>query len=147
MLWGVKNMKGEKQEKTASDELAVPIQDEITISREEYEKLQNWAIQGQKKQSSFWTDALINPEGTRALKDAAKEVIESAMGSWAKLQRGILFYSGIRMVLVVVLLSSIVVVASWLTSIGRLDSSSFIFLLGILIGYLLTFLTKVELLK
>lgn len=121
-----------------------PQQEEVTIPVEEYQNLQYWASQGQKKQSSFWTDALNNPEGTRALKEGVKEVIDSTMGSWAKLQKGDLTYSAVRMLFVVLLLGAIIGVASWLTSTGRLDGSGLIFLLGTITGYLLTFLAKVE---
>ncbi|MBN1762801.1 MAG: hypothetical protein JW878_06980 [Methanomicrobia archaeon] len=69
------------------------------------------------------------------------------MGNWKKIQRDNLIYLGIRLIIVVVLIGAILGVATWLTSTGILDSSNFSLLLGILIGYLLTFLTKVELLK
>ncbi len=140
-------MVDDETKETASGVPAVQKQEEITISMKDYQELQYWASLGQKKQSSFWTDALSNPEGTSALKDGVKEVIDSTMGSLAKLQKGNLLYSAIRMVLVVGLLGAIVGVASWLTSTGRLDGSNLMFILGTLTGYLLTFLTKVELLK
>ncbi len=138
----------EEQKETASDVPAAQGQEELSISREEYNSLQYWATQGQKNQNSFWTVALSNPDGTRALiQEGIKDVIETVMENWKKIQKDNLIYLGIRLVIVVGLIGVILGVATWLTSRGILDSSNFSFLLGILIGYLLTFLTKVELLN
>ncbi len=115
----------------------------VQLSKEEFESLKYWAEIGQKK-STFWSDTLQNPEGTKALKDGVKEVVASALASWSTLERGRLIYSLIRITIVVALLAIIIGIASWLTSLGRLDSSSLIFLLGTITGYLLTFLTKIE---
>ena len=98
----------------------------------------------EQRQTSFLVEALKNPEGTIALKDGIKDVVDSTLASWAKLQKDQLRYSYIRIIIVVVLLGAIIGAASWLTSIGRLDGSSLIFLLGTVTGYLLTFLTKME---
>lgn len=145
---GVENMEKEEQKEPVSDVPAAQRQEELTISREEYEHLQYLATQGQKNQNSFWTVALSNPEGTRALiQEGIKEVIETVMENWKKIQKDNLTYLGIRLVIVVGLIGAILGVATWLTSTGHLDSSNFSFLIGILIGYLLTFLTKVELLR
>lgn len=81
------------------------------------------------------------------IQEGIKDVVETVMGNWKKIQRDNLIYLGIRLIIVVVLIGAILGVATWLTSTGILDSSNFSLLLGILIGYLLTFLTKVELLK
>lgn len=137
---------GEKNESVSIVD-SIEGQEERKISREEYERLQYLAAQGGKN-NSFWTAALSNPEGTRALlKEGIKDVIETVMKNWKDIQKGNLFYLCIRLVIVVSLLGAILGAATWLTSIGILDSSNFSLLLGILIGYLLTFLTKVELLK
>jgi hypothetical protein len=142
----------EESKEAASDVSEAQGQEELTISREEYEGLQYWANRGQRSQNSFWTAALSNPEGTRALiKESINIVLETVMGNWKDMQEAMqkanLRYLGTRLVIVVGLLGVILVVATWLTSLGILESSNFSFLLGILIGYLLTFLTKVELLK
>lgn len=115
----------------------------ITISKREYDELLYWADMEQRR-TSFWEEALKNPEGTTALKDGIKDVVDSTLASWAKLQSDQLKYSYIRIVVVVLLLGVIIGAASWLTSIGRLDGSGLIFLLGTITGYLLTFLTKME---
>ncbi len=115
----------------------------VTISQREYDELLYWADSG-KRRISFWEEALKNPEGTTALKDGIKDVVDSTLASWAKLQKVQLKYSYIRILIVILLLGVIIGVASWLTSIGRLDGSSLIFLLGTITGYLLTFLTKME---
>jgi hypothetical protein len=115
----------------------------ITISQREYDELCHWADIGEGR-TSFWDEALKNPEGTTALKDGIKDVVDSTLASWAKLQKVQLKYSYIRIIIVVLLLGIIIGAASWLTSIGRLDGSSLIFLLGTITGYLLTFLTKME---
>ena len=115
----------------------------ITMSKREYDKLLYWADMGQQ-QTSFWDEALKNPEGTTALKDGIKDVVDSTLSSWAKLQKDQLKYSYIRISIVVLLLGVIIGAASWLTSIGRLDGSGLIFLLGTITGYLLTFLAKME---
>jgi len=115
----------------------------VTISQSEYDELRYWADVGERR-TSFWDEALKNPEGTTALKDGIKDVVDSTLASWAKLQKIQLKYSYIRIIIVVVLLGIIISAASWLTSIGRLDGSSLIFLLGTITGYLLTFLTKME---
>lgn len=115
----------------------------VTISQREYDELRHWVDVGERR-ISFWDEALKNPEGTTALKDGIKDVVDSILASWAKLQKVQLKYSYIRIIIVVVLLGMIIGVASWLTSIGRLDGSSLIFLLGTITGYLLTFLTKME---
>ena len=115
----------------------------ITIPKSEYDKLLYLAEMGQR-QTSFWDEALKNPEGTTALKDGIKDVVDSTLASWAKLQKDQLKYSYIRIFIVVLLLGVIIGAASWLTSIGRLDGSGLIFLLGTITGYLLTFLTKME---
>jgi len=115
----------------------------VTISQREYDELLYWADSG-KRRTSFWEEALKNPEGTTALKDGIKDVVDSTLASWAKLQKAQLKYSYIRILIVILLLGVIIGVASWLTSIGRLDGSSLIFLLGTITGYLLTFLTKME---
>ena len=115
----------------------------ITMPKSEYDKLIYLAEVGQK-QTSFWDEALKNPEGTTALKDGIKDVVDSTLASWAKLQKDQLTYSYIRICIVVLLLGIIIGAASWLTSIGRLDGSGLIFLLGTITGYLLTFLTKME---
>lgn len=115
----------------------------ITMSKREHDELLYWADRGQK-QTSFWDEALKNPEGTTALKDGIKDVVDSTLTSWAKLQKDQLKYSYIRIFIVVLLLGVIIGAASWLTSIGRLDGSGLIFLLGTITGYLLTFLTKME---
>lgn len=115
----------------------------ITMPKREYDELRYWADMGQR-QNSFWDEALKNPEGTTALKDGIKDVVDSTLASWAKLQKDQLKYSYIRIFIVVLLLGVIIGAASWLTSIGRLDGSGLIFLLGTITGYLLTFLTKME---
>jgi hypothetical protein len=115
----------------------------ITMPKREYDELRYWADMGQR-QTSFWDEALKNPEGTTALKDGIKDVVDSTLASWAKLQKDQLKYSYIRIFIVVLLLGVIIGAASWLTSIGRLDGSGLIFLLGTITGYLLTFLTKME---
>lgn len=115
----------------------------ITMSKREYDELLHWADMGQQ-QTSFWDEALKNPEGTTALKDGIKDVVDSTLSSWAKLQKDQLKYSYIRISIVVLLLGVIIGAASWLTSIGRLDGSGLIFLLGTITGYLLTFLAKME---
>jgi Na+-transporting NADH:ubiquinone oxidoreductase subunit NqrB len=115
----------------------------ITMSKREYDELLHWADMGQQ-QTSFWDEALKNPEGTTALKDGIKDVVDSTLSSWAKLQKDQLKYSYIRVSIVVLLLGVIIGAASWLTSIGRLDGSGLIFLLGTITGYLLTFLAKME---
>ena len=115
----------------------------ITMPKSEYDKLLYSAEMGQR-QTSFWDEALKNPEGTTALKDGIKDVVDSTLASWAKLQKDQLKYSYIRIFIVVLLLGVIIGAASWLTSIGRLDGSGLIFLLGTITGYLLTFLTKME---
>ena len=115
----------------------------ITMSKREHDELLYWAERGQK-QTSFWDEALKNPEGTTALKDGIKDVVDSTLASWAKLQKDQLKYSYIRIFIVVLLLGVIIGAASWLTSIGRLDGGGLIFLLGTITGYLLTFLTKME---
>ena len=78
------------------------------------------------------------------MKDGIKDVVDSTLSSWAKLQKDQLKYSYIRISIVVLLLGVIIGAASWLTSIGRLDGSGLIFLLGTITGYLLTFLAKME---
>lgn len=119
-------------------------QDEsITIPKRDYDELLYWADMEQR-QTSFWADALRNPEGTTALKDGIKEVVDSTLTSWAKLQKDQLKYSSIRIITVVLLIGAIIGTASWLVSIGRLDGSGLIFLLGTITGYLLTFLSKIE---
>jgi Na+-transporting NADH:ubiquinone oxidoreductase subunit NqrB len=115
----------------------------ITMSKREYDELLYWADMGQQ-QTLFWDEALKNPEGTTALKDGIKDVVDSTLASWAKLQKDQLKYSYIRISIVVLLLGVIIGAASWLTSIGRLDGSGLIFLLGTITGYLLTFLAKME---
>ena len=115
----------------------------ITMSKREYNELLQWADIGQK-QTSFWTDALKNPEGTTALKEGIKEVVDSTLTSWAKLQTDQLKYSSIRIIIIVILIGAIIGTATWLTSIGKLDGSGLIFLLGTITGYLLTFLSKIE---
>jgi len=114
----------------------------IAIPKGEYDKL--LLAEMEQRQTSFLVEALKNPEGTIALKDGIKDVVDSTLASWAKLQKDQLRYSYIRIIIVVVLLGAIIGAASWLTSIGRLDGSSLIFLLGTVTGYLLTFLTKME---
>ena len=113
------------------------------MPKREYDELRYWADMGQRR-TSFWDEALKNPEGTTALKNGIKDVVDSTLASWAKLQKDRLKYSYIRIIVVVVLLGVIIGAASWLTSIGRLDGSGLIFLLGTITGYLLTFLTKME---
>ncbi len=115
----------------------------ITMPKREYDELRYWVDMGQRR-TSFWDEALKNPEGTTALKDGIKDVVDSTLASWAKLQKDQLTYSYIRICIVVLLLGIIIGAASWLTSIGRLDGSGLIFLLGTITGYLLTFLTKME---
>ena len=115
----------------------------VTISQREYDELLHWADVGERR-TSFWDEALKNPEGTTALKDGIKDVVDSTLASWAQLQKVQLKYSYIRIIIVVLLLGIIISAASWLTSIDRLDGSSLIFLLGTITGYLLTFLTKME---
>ncbi|CAD6491442.1 MAG: hypothetical protein FFODKBPE_00151 [Candidatus Argoarchaeum ethanivorans] len=115
----------------------------ITMSKREHDELLYGVERGQK-QTSFWDEALKNPEGTTALKDGIKDVVDSTLTSWAKLQKDQLKYSYIRIFIVVLLLGVIIGAASWLTSIGRLDGGGLIFLLGTITGYLLTFLTKME---
>ena len=115
----------------------------VTIPKIEYEELLHWTEIG-KRNDSFWGNALNNPEGTTALKDGIKEVVDSTLTSWAELQKGQMKYSFYRIIMVVVLIGMIIFTASWLTSIGRLDGSGLIFLLGTITGYLLTFLSKLE---
>lgn len=115
----------------------------ITISKREYDEL-IFCAERSEGQTSFWAEALKNPEGTKALKEGIKDVADSIMTSQARLQKDRLKYSSIRIIVVVLLLGAIIGTASWLTSIGRLDGSGLIFLLGTITGYLLTFLTKIE---
>ena len=120
----------------------------VEISQEEYDSLIYWAqiaqTQTRQLQNSFWTETLKHPEGTQALKEAVTEVINSTLKSWAEIQKGELKYSAVRIGAVIILLAGIIGTATWLTSIGKLDSSGLIFLLGTVTGYLLTFLTKIE---
>ncbi|MCL7413912.1 MAG: hypothetical protein M8353_09905 [ANME-2 cluster archaeon] len=138
-------MQNQEQTKNFESNAIVDAKSEstLTMSQSEYDELSYWADRGQK-QTSFWADALKNPEGTTALKEGIKEVTESVLISQGKIQKDRLKYSSIRIFIVVSLLVVIIAAASWLTSINRLDGSSLIFLLGTITGYLLTFLTKIE---
>lgn len=48
----------------------------ITMPEREYGELRYWADMGQRR-TSFWDEALENPEGTTALKDGIKDVVDS----------------------------------------------------------------------
>ena len=116
----------------------------ISIPKSEYDHLCELADFAEGR-TSFWTDALKNPEGTKALKDFFQGLLETGLTLWGeKILKGQLWYSIYRITVVVILLVLIVVIATWLTSTGRLDAGAFTFLMGTLIGYILSFLTKIE---
>jgi hypothetical protein len=95
--------------------------------------------------TSFWIDALKNPDGTKALKEFFQGILETGLTFWGeKILKGQLWYSIYRITVVVILLGLIVGIATWLTSNGRLDAGAFTFLMGTIVGYILAFLTKIE---
>jgi hypothetical protein len=117
----------------------------ITIPKNEYLYLKDLAEIAEERRS-FFTEALKNPEGTIALKEFFQGILETGLTLYGeKIQKGQIWYSVFRVTLVVIFLGMIVVVASWLTSIGKLDAGAFTFLMGTIIGYILAFLTKIEL--
>ncbi|MGD0081511.1 MAG: hypothetical protein ABSB80_12800 [Methanoregula sp.] len=118
--------------------------DKVTISRQEYDALIALKEQAYDR-PSFWSDALKNPEGVEKLAKAAKEIIDSAATAMVKSQITTLKYSVIRILIVILLLGAIIWSASQLVQSGKLDGGSLTFLLGTIVGYLLTFLSKVEL--
>jgi hypothetical protein len=117
----------------------------ITIPKSEYDHLNDLADIAEGR-TSFWTDALESPEGTRALKEFFQGILETGLTFWGeKILKGQLRYSIYRITIVVALLTMIVVIATWLTSNGKLDAGAFTFLMGTIVGYILAFLTKIEL--
>jgi len=116
----------------------------ISIPKREYEHLCELKDIAEGR-ASFWTDALKNPEGTKALKEFFQGVLETGLTFWGeKILKGQLRYSIYRITVVVGLLVLIVGIATWLTSNGKLDAGAFTFLMGTIIGYILAFLTKIE---
>jgi hypothetical protein len=113
----------------------------ISIPKSEYEMLCELA----ESRTSFWSDALKNPEGTKGLKEFIQGILETGLTIWGeKILKRQLWYSIYRITVIVVLLGLIVWIATWLTSNGRLDAGAFTFLMGTIVGYILTFLTKIE---
>ena len=116
----------------------------ITIPKSEYDHLNELADIAEGK-TSFWNDALKNPEGTKGLKEFIQGVLETGLTIWGeKILKRQLRYSIYRITVVVGLLVLIVGIATWLTSNGKLDAGAFTFLMGTIIGYILAFLTKIE---
>ncbi len=120
--------------------------EDITIKQSEYQSLQYWAAWGQGKKS-FWTEAIQNPEGSNIFFGNIKEILDSLITKWTEAHKGGLLYSGIRIIAVFVIIALIVLVTFQLTILGKLDSSAMVFLLGTIVGYLLSFITKVELME
>lgn len=118
----------------------------ITIKQSEYQLLQYWAAWGQGRKS-FWREAIQNPEGSKIFFGNIKEILESLITKWTEAHKGGLLYSGIRIIAVLVIIALIVWVTFQLTILGKLDSSAMVFLLGTIVGYLLSFITKVELME
>jgi hypothetical protein len=120
-------------------------EESITIPKSEYDHLNELAEIAEGR-TTFFNEALKNPEGTRALKEFFQGILETGLTLYGeKIQKWQIGYSIFRITLVVIFLAIIVIVASWLTSIGRLDAGAFTFLMGTIIGYILSFLTKIEL--
>jgi len=118
----------------------------ITIKQSEYQNLQYLAAWGQGK-ISFWTEAIQNPEGSEIFFRNIKEILESVITKWTEAHKGGLIYSGARILMVLVIIALIVWVGFQLTMMGTMDSSALVFLLGTIVGYLLSFMTKVELMN
>lgn len=115
------------------------------MAKEITETKKDNSVPSKSAPQSFWIEALKNPEGTKALiEDGIKALAESYFNAQDKLVEKQLNYSAIRIVLVVLLLAAMIYAASNLVSMGRVDSSSFMFFLGTITGYLLTFLAKVD---
>jgi hypothetical protein len=117
--------------------------DMITISKEEYDALKIIEEESHDQQS-FWSDALKNPDGVIAFKNAITEILQIWGTVNALSQKAKLVYSVVRIGIVVILLTIIILTASQLVQMGKLDGGSLIFLLGTIVGYLLTFLSKIE---
>jgi len=117
------------------------LEEHVSIPKSEYEMLCELA----ESRTSFWSDALKNPEGTKGLKEFIQGILETGLTIWGeRILKRQLWYSIYRITVIVVLLGLIVWIATWLTSNGRLDAGAFTFLMGTIVGYILTFLTKIE---
>ena len=99
-----------------------------------------------ENRTSFWNEALKNPEGLKAFKEFIQGILETGLTIWAeRILKKQIWHSVFRISVVVFLLVVIVVIATWLTSNGKLDAGAFTFLMGTIVGYILAFLTNIEL--
>jgi hypothetical protein len=112
----------------------------ISISKSEYERLCELAAN-----PSFWIESLKNPTGTKGVQEFVQGIVQTGLTIYGdKILKKQLIDSTIRTVAVVLLLGAIVWIAMELTQSGKLDAGAFTFLIGTIVGYAFSYLTRTE---
>jgi len=112
----------------------------ISIPRSEYDRLCESAAN-----PSFWVEALKNPIGTKGVQDFVQTILQTGLSNYGdKILKRQLINSAIRTVAVVLLLGGVVWISYTLTQSGKLDAGAFTFLIGTIVGYAFSYLTRTE---
>jgi hypothetical protein len=112
----------------------------ISIPKSEYDHLCELAVE-----RSFWIEALGNPEGSKSLKEFIQGVLQTGLTLYGdKILKGQLYYHGFRTTALVLLFVLIVWISWQLVMAGKLDAGAFTFLIGTIVGYAISYLTKTD---
>ncbi len=120
----------------------------VFLTEEQYKMLNYWASIGQQRQPPLLEELFKNPESLKNLNELLKEnfspLVKDYFENVKSTHSGELKYSWRRVGITLFIIGLLAVAITALAIYDKIDSSGVVFFFGTVTGYLLTFLTKIE---